>query len=365
MSFYLTELSMNIIKSAIFVFVLINFQSIAIDSAQNKLSQEAEKVRTFLNSINNINEDEKINIIEYFNKPNVGEPVCIKNSPQIHENPVKKILQYCEMVLFGHSLQKWTMAYYVEKLRQKNCYNREKKEYPNHKIDKHGTAIAATMRNNVKIPLDVDIPILTRDFFSQDIELWSDISRRSIYTDTNTMDYCIEMNSSLNKQFPNTIPFRLAHKYACLEKGSWKPYKNLLGIKIFCSIVMLVVYHFVQGYKLKSPQKKIIAYGGAGILTGMMFATSSMNYLQQKEQKARDLRAVELAGPHVELKDFFSLEPELVNISSGSNWAVKELKIKKLEKPSEFNNRQGSSPAQRLRYCEEYAKRLYFSEAKK
>lgn len=357
---------MNIIKSLIFIFIVsISFQD-SVHATENnnpqKLSQEAEKVRTFLNSLETINDEEKINIIEYFNKPGAGEPVCIKNSPPIYENFIKKIFHVYETALFGPSLKQWFCAYYTETLRRNNCYNMQKKEYLDHEIDKETTAVASKLRNRVEIPLRVEIPILIRSSYSHDIESWTDVAHRSIYIDNNTIDYRIEINSSLNKQFSDTLPFRIARTFACLERGSWEPYGHLLSLKVLLGAGTLLIYHFMEGNRLKPSWRKSTIYTCMGLI-GITFGTLFTGFVQRQEEKTRDLRAIELAGTDVELENFFSLEPEFVDISSGSDWAIKELKIKKLNKPLNYSwikklFSSHYSPADRLNYCQEYAKKI-------
>lgn len=342
---------------------------------QKKLSKKAQKIENFLNSFNNVEPDKKNEIIEYFNQNN-SIPIFIKHSQQI-PNPPSSLLQSianssCESLL-GYSLEELKDAWALEKLKKNDnnyldisTYNVE------YKIDKKTTEIASILRSNTNINPQTNIPIFKKDFcyenrFNGD---WLDSYYYSM-SNYKTYSYFIKMNSFLNKKYLDTIPLRVGHELSHIERGCSSPHiKNLLLMKaLLGTAAFMITYFFFKSGNTSWTNAQSIVCTASG-LEAVVLGTLFKGYFQQKEEKACDLGALELIESsqipisNQILKKYFSLKPIITDKFSGNNWTIQEMKIEQLKEPEAYTTWEQKlfaahpSPAERLRYCQNYAEQL-------
>jgi Peptidase family M48 len=285
------------------------------DSTQTKKSQ---KVKKFLDSID-IDQKIKDNIISYFNLPGAGTPEFIKIQPT--SESTASLTPKSTDSLSG------------------NPSSPIDKRYPKLKIDKKATAIAAELRKNININPDKYIPI-----FKNRIDE-AHLKTRHLY---------ITMNSRRSTYFPHTIPFRLAHEYAHIERNSLV---RVIGATTLTQASLAAASFFLFG---QSKNNSLLYAGAIGSIVLTFFA---FKYFQRQEEKACDLRAIELIKSDKGIEEFFSYteKPEMVLLFPNHNFSIIELKYK-YEKPSEYTTwikklfSTHPSHAERVHYCKAFAK---------
>lgn len=364
-------------KNTIFIlFLLIVFQGILyameteIPQFPNTLSKKAQRVKQFLTNLNvDLNNKKAQMTINYFNNPYAGIPILIKKEkkkPLQSLSFFQKCWKFFECELFGYPLEELKDKLYLEKLRRNNCFYTNIKKHQDYgkdeygipyKIDKYSTALVLPLRANVKIDQAIDIPIFKRNFCYTNSFSGGYLNCASMEVSADKIDCQIKTNSWLNEQIsPDVSLFGHAHEYAHLERGFFAPYRSLLITKaILGGVGLLTCGLLLQNSNI---YEKLLGCG-AGALLGIVTGNNFKQYSMRHEEKACDLRAIELSKPSNQtLETFFSLQPAFSRVSyEKEKWSIYELKVKH-GKPSTITSDIHPSDAERLRYCKAYAQEL-------
>ena len=359
---------MNKIKKNLFIskymlffgFLIINFHvMVHVIEIKAKQSSKTKELVTFLETVH-ISDKEKAEIIDYFNGPEAGTPICEKTDNE-KQSLIIEFKNILERVLVGYTLSGWLgmiKVYMVEKA------NPERKKYisSKHEIDTQATELLKKLIKNTKLPKDIDIPVYKK-LSSEVPPLWP--ANLDIHVTTTGCSYCIKTDIELNKNLDeDDIAQFLAVGLAHLERGCFKPYKNLLltqgTLGVLCAMFSFVMLK--ENNKFKSSCIKRCIHGLGGYLYGIMCASLFKNYFQQLEEKACDLRAIEICKSGKGLENIHFLEPYVEKKYSGNNWKILEMKFRKRKEPLKhpwwhlifgYN-----SPSKRMSYCKKYAEKL-------
>ncbi len=345
----------------------------AMEVESVELSDKAQVVANFLESENvNIEDSKKAEIINYFNGPDSGIPMFRKiynyDKKLWWYEKVKNSLFFLEESVFNYPLSQWKLRIEMEWARLKG----RRISYPINckKEDTISTALLKELRknNNIKLPKDIRIPVFKRLPSERYPGFTSSINLNLVLKNgKNYLNYCIKINAEYNEKYlnnnSNILNFNLAHEIAHAERGNWRPYRNMLLAKIG----LFTVGGFLSYIKFKntifeSLWKKPCIYG-LFVLFGVLFANNFNPYFKRLEEKACDLRAIEICKSGKGLNGLL-LEQNMKSKYLGNNHEILDVKFEKLENPLEYTwldlisfNYFHPSPAARIRYCEEYAKK--------
>ncbi len=330
---------------------------------EEELNDKAQKVATFLEKFD-VTDEAKKEMITYFSRPEAGIPIFLKIKSQKSSwyEELKRIVKNLEKIVFSYTLTEWKIQLLAEWARLKKRYI----SYPSdieigYKKYEKATKLLEKLRGNTKLPENIIIPVFERQY-SEIYPVWLNNMYTNL-TSKNNLHYCIMLNANLDEKYfdDDVIAQELGHEIAHIERGFWRPYRNLLFAKIgLVAFFSLLLYTTFDNTKFKSSFEPWI-YSLYGVPCADLFKC----YFKRLEEKACDLRAIEICKSGKGLRKLYLLEPMVESKYFGNDWEILEMKFRKRKKPLEYSwwhllfyEHTHPSNAARIRYCTEYAKKL-------
>lgn len=314
-----------------------------------KLRKSAiQEVESFLQPVD-VSKDEKRKIISHFKHSAHGLPVC-RSLAQNIQPPT--LLRRCEELIFAYPLSRLKSELKKELLRINNMYSLDKISLPN-KRDKHSEGIVKRLIKRSGLPKATVISV----YRECNNRLYDNPGGACFVYNDDTMLYpIIYINPYLSKSVKADVghEWLLAHELAHIERGSWTCYQNILIAKCFLGISFWCITHQIEG---SSDIMLPYIFGFLGIIMGNYLKA----YFQRLEEKACDLRAVDYCRSSRGVKQHFSRESEYTEVAVKDDWEILEMCVSRDGKidstPEQFFKSDHPAHLERIRYCNEYAKK--------